>query len=182
MGVLYPEIDERLAAFIKQQHMFFVATAPLRGDGHINLSPKGLDTLAILDPHTVAYLDLTGSGIETVAQLKDNGRIAIMFCSFEGPPKILRLHGRGRVIEPGDPDFEELRELFPPYEGIRSVVSVALKRVADSCGFGVPLFDFVADRAQLPAWVRSKGLEKVAEYRAEVNTASIDGLLGLKRS
>lgn len=179
MSAIHPEITELLRAFIQSQHMFFVATAPLDGNGHINLSPKGLDTFSVLDPHTVAYLDLTGSGIETVSHLHENGRIVIMFCSFQGPPKILRLHGRGRSIKPGDAEFDGLRALFPPYEGTRSVTCVDVERVADSCGYGVPLHDYVGERTQLPAWVRSKGPELIATYQEKTNAASIDGLPGL---
>src|SRR5882757_2205225 len=102
MGRVFAEIDDSLAAFIRAQHVFFVATAPLVADGHVNVSPKGLGTLAILDPHTVAYLDLTGSGVETIAHLRENGRITLLFCAFEGRPRILRLDGRGRCVEPTD--------------------------------------------------------------------------------
>src|SRR5262245_63376087 len=115
MGKVYDAIDGPIADFIRAQRVFFVATAPLAAEGHVNLSPKGLDSFAILDPHTVAYIDLTGSGIETVAHLRENGRITICFCAFEGPPKILRLSGRGEAIEPGHPDFTALAARFPAY-------------------------------------------------------------------
>ena len=180
MGKTYTEIDASLAAFIAKQHVFFVATAPASTDGHINLSPKGLDTFAILDPKTVAYLDLTGSGIETVAHLRENGRIVILFCSFEGAPKILRLHGRGEAVEPGDPRFDALRPKFPALCGLRTVIRVALERIADSCGYGVPLYRFEGHRSQLLEWAERKGPRGIEDYRAEHNRSSIDSLPGLR--
>src|SRR4029077_20801999 len=129
--------------FIRAQHVFFVATAPLSASGHVNLSPKGLDQFTILDPRTVASLDLTGSGVETIAHLRENSRITICFCAFEGPPKILRLYGRGDVIFPADAEFGALVAPFPAYVGTRSVVRVAVDRIADSCGYGVPEYRFV---------------------------------------
>lgn len=182
MGKTYPKIDDRLAEFIRSQHVFFVATAPLSGEGHINLSPKGLDTFTILDPETVAYLDLTGSGIETVAHLRENGRIVIMFCAFAGAPKILRLYGRGEVVEPGQAGFDGLRRRFPHYDGVRSVVRVSVDRIADSCGFGVPLMAYEADRDTLGRWVASKGEESLAAYRLEHNARSLDELPGLSEA
>jgi hypothetical protein len=139
MGDTYPSIDGQLAAFLTAQHVFFVGTAPLAADGHVNLSPKGHDTFRVVDPDTVAYLDLTGSGIETVAHLRENGRIVFCFCAFEGPPRIVRLHGRGEVLEPTAPDFASLRPLFPALDGVRSIIRVELRRIADSCGYAVPL-------------------------------------------
>src|SRR4051812_49766714 len=127
MGKVFEELDDKLAAFIAAQHMFFVATAPLSADGHVNVSPKGLDTFRVLGPREVAYLDLTGSGVETVAHLRENGRITIMFCAFSGPPRILRLHGRGRAVEPGDDRWDRLAGLFPESPGVRSVVLVGLE-------------------------------------------------------
>jgi hypothetical protein len=182
MGRTYPEIDERNAAFIREQRVFFVATAPASADGRLNLSPKGLDTLAILNKNTIAYLDLVGSGIETVAHLRENGRIVFLFCAFEGPPRLLRLHGRGEVIEPGDADWESLVGNFPRYDNARSIIRVAVERVSDSCGYGVPLFEYRGDRSQLIEWAERKGPEGVAAYRAENNRESIDGLPGLRRS
>ena len=135
MGKVYDRLDDSLVSFIGRQHVFFVGTAPTSPDGHLNVSPKGLDTFRILGPNSVAYLDLTGSGIETVAHLRENGRITIVFCAFEGRPLILRLHGRGRVVEPGDADWDELIAGFPEYPGIRSVVVVDVERIADSCGY-----------------------------------------------
>jgi len=139
MGKTFDAIDERLEAFLRDQRLFFVATAPLDADGHLNCSPKGLDTFAVLDPHTVAYLDLTGSGVETIAHLRENGRIVLTFSAFEGPPKIVRLHGRGVVVEPADERFAALRARFPAHhDGVRSVIQIAVERISDSCGYGVP--------------------------------------------
>jgi Pyridoxamine 5'-phosphate oxidase len=175
----YPAIDQTLAAFIKAQPVFFVATAPLDPNGHVNLSPKGLDTLRIFGAKTVAYLDIFGSGVETVAHLRENGRIVLMFCSFQGPPKILRLHGHGRVVEPHEPQFAGLQAHFPLYQGTRAIVVVELTRISDSCGFGVPLLKYAGDRTQLPAWCRKRGSEGLKVYRSEKNRQSIDGLPGV---
>ena len=175
-------IDDRLGRFLARQHMFFVATAPRADDGHLNLSPKGLDgTFAVLDPHTVAYLDLTGSGVETIAHLRENGRIVVMFCAFEGPPRIVRLHGRGEPVLPADPRFPSLVRTFPPRPGVRSVIRVEVTRVADSCGFGVPLLAFEGERTQLDEWAERKGPDGIVSYQGEKNATSIDGLPGLAR-
>ncbi len=182
MGKTYDVIDERLAGFIERQHMFFVGTAPSGDDGHVNISPKGYDTFALLGPSTVAYLDLTGSGIETVSHLRDNGRIVIMFCAFEGPPKIVRLHGRGQVLETGEPEFDELVDRFPSHVGARGIVRVEVTRVSDSCGYSVPLLRYEAERDVLEKWTRKRGEDGVRSYRAEANRHSIDGLPGLERA
>jgi len=181
MGKTYPGIDARNAEFIRKQHVFFVATAPRSPDGHVNLSPKGLDSFAILNENTVAYVDLIGSGIETTAHLRDDGRIAILFCAFEGPPRLLRLHGRGEVVEPGDADWDSLVQSFPRYAAARGIVRVAVERVSDSCGYGVPLYRYEGDRSQLLDWADRKGPEGLATYKAENNRSSIDGLPGLRR-
>ena len=181
MGELFSEIDERNAKFIRAQRVFFVATAPSGAEGHVNLSPKGLDSFAILDATTVAYLDLVGSGIETAAHLRDNGRIVVMFCAFEGPPRILRLHGRGEAVEPGDPDWEELLARFPSYDAPRCIVRARLDRISDSCGYGVPLYRYEGERDQLTKWAGRKGPDDIERYKAENNTRSIDGLPGLRR-
>ena len=181
MGKVFPEIDERNAAFIRKQHLFFVASAPLRGDGFVNLSPKGLDSFAILDPLTVAYLDLTGSGVETVAHVRENGRITLLFCSFEGPPRLLRLYGRGEVIEPGDAEWDDLVAHFGDFVSARSIVRVALERIADSCGYGVPEYRYEGEREQLLDWADRKGEAGLRTYRAENNARSLDGLPGLRR-
>jgi hypothetical protein len=179
MAKTFEGIDEKLGRFLADQPVFFVATAPT-GDGHINLSPKGVaGTFRVIDPLTVAYLDITGSGIETVAHLRDNGRIVLMFCAFAGPPRIVRLHGRGAVVVPGDGEWEGLAARFPSQPGTRSVITVALDRVSDSCGFGVPFMSFDQERGQLAEWAGRKTEEELAEYRAKKNAASIDGLPGL---
>lgn len=176
MAKTHPGIDERLRAFIEAQRMFFVASAPLEADGHVNLSPKGLDTFRILGPHRVAYLDLTGSGNETAAHLDQNGRITVMFCAFEGPPDIVRLYGRGRAVLPGDAGWEELRAAFPDLPGTRQVIDVEVTRVQSSCGFAVPRYTPAGDRDQLTRWAISKGEDGVADYQVAHNAASIDGL------
>ena len=181
MGKVFPDIDERNAEFIRRQHLFFVASAPLGGDGRVNLSPKGLDCFAILDPNTVAYLDLTGSGIETVSHLRENGRITFLFCSFEGPPRLLRLYGRGEVIEPGDADWPELIGRFPAYRNARTIIRTRLDRIADSCGYGVPQLHYAGERRQLLDWADRKGEEGIRSYQEDNNALSIDGLAGLRR-
>ena len=179
MGKVYPVLDESITQFVQAQSVFFVGTAPLDADGHVNVSPKGLDTLRILGPTTVAYLDLTGSGIETVAHVKQNGRITLMFCAFQGPPKILRLYGQGRVIEPQDAEFPGLLTHFPVHIEMRSVIVIEITRIVDSCGYGVPLLKYERNRDQLAAWARNRGPERCKEYRKEKNDRSIDGLPGL---
>ncbi|MGI4896909.1 MAG: pyridoxamine 5'-phosphate oxidase family protein, partial [Janthinobacterium lividum] len=149
MAKTYPAIDDRLATWMTEQPVFFVATAPLAADGHVNVSPKGMvGTFAVLDPLTVAYLDYSGSGAETIAHLRENGRVVLMFCAFDGAATIVRLHGRGRVVPVGDPGFEDLRSRFGKDRrtGQRSVVVVDVDRVSDACGFSVPLMDFRSDR------------------------------------
>jgi len=179
MGQTYDAIDQRLAAFIEAQHVFFVATAPAGAGGHVNLSPKGLDSFRILDPHTVAYLDLTGSGVETIAHLRENGRITIMFCAFEGPPKIVRLYGRGSVLRAGEAAFDELATRFPDHPGKRAVIRVAVERVADSCGYAVPRYRYDGERAQLLDWAERKGPDELERYRREKNARSLDRLTGI---
>jgi hypothetical protein len=181
MGKHYEQLDERLVAFIRRQHVFFVGTAPSSPEGHLNISPKGLDTFRILGPKTAAYLDLVGSGIETVAHLRENGRMTVMFCAFEGSPLILRLYGRGRAVEPGDPEWDELIDGFPRQPGTRSVVVLEVDRIADSCGFGVPRYEYREERDQLTNYAQRKGRTGLERYKAEKNRRSIDGLDGLRR-
>ncbi len=181
MGRVLEAIDDRLSEWIAQQHLFFVATSPSEG-GHVNISPKGFaGSFAVLGPLEVAYLDYTGSGIETVAHLQENGRIVVMFCAFDGAPKIVRLHGTGRPVLPGDAGFDELCAAFPgdPRRGLRSIVRVAVDRVSDSCGYGVPFMDYVGERDTMPRWVDGKTDEQLDEYRALKNARSIDGLAGI---
>jgi hypothetical protein len=180
MGKVHPGIDERIRAFLEGQLVYFVATAPLDGAGHINLSPKGLDTFRVLGPNEVAYLDCTGSSAETLAHLRENGRIVLMFCAFEGPPRIFRLQGTGEVVEPPDSGFSELRERFPPELDARSVVRVKVERISDSCGFGVPLFDGGIPRTQLTDWAERKGDEGLRAYQKAKNARSLDGLPALR--
>jgi hypothetical protein len=180
MAKVFDGIDEKLGAWIRAQHLFFVATAPRADDGHVNLSPKGLDSFAILAPRSVAYLDLVGSGAETIAHLRENGRITLMFCAFEGPPRIVRLWGRGEALEPGDAEFEALAAKLPEYEGTRSVIRVAVDRIADSCGYGVPLYEYKSERTQLQAWADRKGPDGVRRYQLENNQTSLDGLPALR--
>jgi hypothetical protein len=180
MGKVYSELNDQHRELIHSQHVFFVATAPTSPEGHLNLSPKGLDSFAVLDTKTVAYLDLVGSGIETVSHLRENGRIVIMFCTFTGPPNIVRLYGRGRVVEPQDAEWQSLAPKFPDYAGTRTIIVVDLERVADSCGWGVPQFEYVGERRQLVDFADQKGPEKLAEYMAKNNGASLDGLPGLR--
>jgi len=180
MAKIFEAIDGRLAEFIDRQKVFFVATSPGKHEGHVNLSPKGVDgTFTIIDQRTVAYLDIVGSGIETVAHLQHDGRIVVMFCAFEGPPRVVRLHGRGSVHLPGDPVWQELIGRFPPQPGARSVIRVAVERISDSCGYGVPLMEYRGERGQLADWVNCKTPEQMAEYKAAKNARSIDGLPGL---
>jgi hypothetical protein len=179
MSETYEQIDNKLAAWIKHQRVFFVATAPLAGDGHVNCSPKGGDSFRVIDPQTVAYQDLTGSGAETIAHLRENGRIVIMFCAFEGPTMIVRLHGRGEVITPSHSDFRSLVAQFPKNSGTRAVIRVKVSRVSDSCGYAVPFFDYRDQRDVLDKWVQDKGTAKLEEYRRAKNAQSIDGLPAL---
>lgn len=180
MGKELDSVDDATAKFIAEQKMFFVATAPLAADGLLNLSPKGLPTFVVLDPKRVAYLDLTGSGAETIAHLRENGRIVLMFCAFEGPPNILRIYGRGRVSTPRDAEFAGLVARFPPRDGVRSVIVVDVRRVATSCGFAVPLLHFAGEREQLDKWAHKKGPEGLVTYRGQKNRASLEGLPALE--
>jgi pyridoxamine 5'-phosphate oxidase-like protein len=179
VGKIHAEIDERLAGWLESQQLFFVATAPLAEDGHVNVSPKGdLRWFRILGPREVGYLDFVGSGAETIAHARENGRIVVMFCAFEGPPRIVRLHGRASVTLPEDSDFAALAARFdPPEHAVRAVIRVQVERIADSCGYGVPLMRFDGRRSQYDKWVdrqvRAGGLDA---YVAEKNAESIDGL------
>jgi hypothetical protein len=186
MGRVYDRIDDIQRAWIARQALFFVGTAPRADDGHVNVSPKGpIGTLRVLDDHTVAYLDIIGSGAETIAHLRENGRIVVMLCAFDGPPRILRLHGRGEVVLAGDPRFDELLERADFAQpsvasSRRAVIVVHVERVADSCGYGVPLMSFEGIRPHSDAWaekrIRSGGPDAIAAYQAQKNAVSIDGL------
>src|SRR5690349_23951410 len=176
MAKLYPHITDELAAFIRAQPVFFVASAPLAADGHVNLSPKGLDCLRILSPAQVAYLDLTGSGNETSAHLAENGRITLMWCAFSGPPRILRLFGQGRVVLPAMAEWAALAAQFPDLPGQRQIILADITRVQSSCGHGVPLMDFVGERDLIPRWAEAKGEAGMETYRREKNSMTMDGL------
>jgi hypothetical protein len=178
MGSVYSSITPVLAEFIAAQPMFFVATAPLSTTGHINLSPKGLDTFRILSPTRVAYLDLTGSGIETAAHILENGRITLMFCAFQEPPKILRLYGHGRIVRPDDADWTEFSQHVTELPGTRQIIVAEINRVHTSCGFGVPLMSLDSQRDTLIHWAQKRGPAELVEYRAKKNAQSIDGLPG----
>jgi hypothetical protein len=188
MAKTFEAIDDKLRGFIEAQPMFFVATAPSGDDGHVNLSPKGGSNLfRVTGPHGFAYVDLMGSGIETVAHLRENGRIAVMFCSFAGPPKILRLHGRGTPVQQDEERFAGALAQFDITDeqrrAVRSVVDVEVTRISDSCGFVVPRMDYVAERDQLYRYadnrLRKEGPDAVRAYVTTKNAASLDGLEGL---
>ena len=183
MATIYETIDDKLRDWLLAQPVFFVGTAPLAADGHVNVSPKGMaGTFAVLGSHQVGYLDYFGSGIETVAHLRENGRIVVMCCAFSGPPKIVRLHGRGRAVLPADPEFPGLRREFGKQrdEGLRSIIVVDEDRVADSCGFSVPLMDHVADRDILDRAQERREPGYFETYAVTKNAASVDGLPGLR--
>jgi len=182
MGKVYAEITPELAAWLAAQKVFFVGSAPLAAEGHVNVSPKGLETLRILGPRRVAYLDLTGSGAETIAHLRENGRIVLMFCAFSGPPKIVRLHGAGTVVTPASPQWRAFHARFPEYPGARAIVDVDVTRISDSCGYGVPTFTGVENRVALPRWTETRGPQGLVAYRRENNAHSIDGLPALAAS
>jgi hypothetical protein len=179
MGDLHDGITADLCAWIERQHVFFVATAPLSPDGLINCSPKGMETFRVLGTHQVAYLDLTGSGVETIAHARENGRIVFMFCAFEGPPKVVRLHGSSEVLVSGSAEYDALSPLFPEYPGRRAIVRARLTRVSDSCGFAVPRLEYAGERDTLIRWSEKKGEDGLAAYRGKKNARSVDGLPGL---
>lgn len=182
MGKVLPGgIDDQLQGWIEAQPLFFVATAPSSG-GHVNVSPKGYDVLRVLGPHRVAYRDLTGSGAETVAHLADDGRITLMWCAFDQPPRIVRVQGTGRTLVEGDAGYDELDAVVPTRAGERAIVEVVADRVASSCGFGVPLMELVGERDTLERWADAQTDEQLGRYRAENNLRSIDGLPALPTS
>jgi hypothetical protein len=177
MAKTYDTITPELERFIARQPLFFVATAPLAGDGHVNLSPKGQESLRIFGPLRVGYLDLTGSGNETAAHLLENGRITFMFCAFAGAPRILRLYGQGRAVQPGSAEWASLQAAFPDVPGVRQIIVADLTRVQTSCGMAVPLLDYVGQRENLTTWAEAQGDAGLATYRQEKNTRSLDGLV-----
>lgn len=179
MAKVFEEITPELADWLGRQKLFFVATAPLAADGLVNCSPKGMDSFRVLGPREVAYLDLTGSGIETIAHLRENGRIVFTFTAFEGPPKIVRLHGTGEAVTPEHPDFGRLLALFPTYPGTRAVIRATLSRISDSCGYSIPRYEYTGERDTLTKWCEAKSDEELVAYRAKKNARSLDGLPGL---
>jgi hypothetical protein len=178
MGKTYDSITPEHQAFIEQQPLFFVASSPLSAAGHVNVSPKGLDSLRVLGPSTVMYLDLTGSGNETSAHLTENGRLTLMFCAFQGSPKILRLYCRGRVLTRASAGWSDAAARFPPQPGVRQIVIGDVASVQTSCGFGVPLMALDSQRDQLTRWAEAKGPAGLVEYRQTRNAVSLDGLRG----
>lgn len=180
MGRVYEGIDRKLEQWLEVQPLFVVATAPESTDGLVNCSPKGgVGSFVVLTPTQVAYLDLTGSGVETIAHLRENSRITVMFMAFDGPPKIVRLYGHGRALLAGTESFGELIGRFPDHPGVRSIVVVDLTRIADSCGYAVPLMDYRSDREVLDRVAEKKGPEGLRAYRIEKNARSVDGLPGI---
>ncbi len=173
MGQRHTGLSEKLTAFIRRQHLFFVGTADR--DGHVNISPKGMDTLRVLDSTRIVWLNLTGSGNETAAHLQSGGRITLMFCAFDCDPLILRVYGQGRVIHPRDTDWNELGALFPTLPGARQIIDVDIELVQTSCGFGVPLFDFKSERGLLNTWAEKKGEDGIRQYWQDKNRLSLDG-------
>lgn len=176
MAKVHEAITQHIQDFIAKQHLFFVSSAPLSGDGHVNLSPKGMDCFRVLSAHRVAYMDLISSGNETSAHVLENGRITLMFCAFEGPPLIVRLYGTGRAILPDDPDWVELSGQFTLYPSTRQIIVADISRVQTSCGYGVPRYEYAGERDQHFKWADSKGPRGLAEYRTEHNLVSMDGL------
>jgi len=174
MVEFFTELNEDIKTFIKEQKIFFTATAPV--EGRVNLSPKGMDTLRILDDYRIMYLDLTGSGNETAAHLKENGRMTMMMCSFAGRPLILRLYGMGYVVSKRDERWIDLYKYFEPIEGARQIIVLELESLQTSCGYSIPLYDFNAERNQLVRWAQNKGLEGIKAYQSQKNAISIDGL------
>ena len=174
MAKFYNKITSRIQKFIEAQKIFFVATAP--NDGRINLSPKGMDSFRVIEENRVLWLSVTGSGNETAAHLLENGRITIMFCSFEGAPNILRLYGTGKEVKEGDETWDELISLFPETPGTRQIFDIHVETVQTSCGMSIPFFDYKGERRELNDWAAEKGKEGIKEYWREKNQSSIDGL------
>lgn len=172
MATQYAEISDRFRSFIEEQHIFFVATAAR--DGRVNVSPKGLDSLRVLNPNRVVWLNGTGSGNETAAHLLDVPRMTLMFCSFTRSPVVLRLYGEARAIHERDEEWEDLLGLFPPMRGARNIFDLRVDLVQKSCGYGVPLFDFQEDRTLMDSWAAKKKGDELETYQREKNQRSID--------
>jgi len=176
MGKFFESINDQHKEFINEQHIFFVATAPLSKEGHINLSPKGLDSFRVLTPNCVAYMDLVSSGNETSAHTLENGRITFMFCSFDNTPRILRLYGNGYTLLPGDDKWDELSSLFTILPSTRQLIVADIHKIQTSCGFGVPMYQYTGERDQHFLWAEKKGTEGILQYKKENNLVSMDGL------
>jgi len=176
MAKFHIQMEDHHQQFVESQHMFFVSTAPISGEGHINLSPKGLDSFRVLSPTKVAYMDIVGSGNETSAHILENGRITFMFCAFDGPPNILRLYGRGYAVLPGDSAWSELSSHFDILPSTRQIIVADIHKVQTSCGFGVPYYDYTGERDHSHKWAETKGSEGLEEYKKEKNMISLDGL------
>ncbi len=179
MSKTYEHLEDKHIDFIGKQKMFFVATAPTSNDGHVNVSPKGYDSLRIVNDRSLEWVDLGGSGIETQAHLQENGRITLMFCAFEGAANILRIYGRGTAIDFDHPEFNDALATFPSFDRARAVIRIDVTRVSDSCGWGVPFYEFKGERDQLRLWADDKPLDEWRERRHAANAQSIDGLPGL---
>jgi len=179
MGKEYEQIDEQINRWINRQKLFFVATAPKDINGMVNCSPKGLDTLRVLNPNQLAYLDFPGSGVETIAHIRENKRLTIMMCAFDGPPKIFRFHGHGDIIDPNHTDFETLSKLYDTDLPYRAIIRLDIKRISDSCGYGVPLYEYKEERNSMQKMVSNFGAEKLSTELKEINRQSVDGLPGL---
>jgi hypothetical protein len=183
MAKFYDALNDKHVAFIKAQKMFFVATAPLSDAGRVNLSPKGYDSFRVISPSRVAYADLGGSGAETLAHVRENGRITFMFCAYEGAANIMRLYGRGEVMQFNDPGFAEEIAKFPPgLERARDIIFADITQVQDSCGWGVPFYEFKGERDQLTRYIENRPVEEWHESRLTKNAQSIDGLPGMIRT
>lgn len=174
MGKFYQHLEPDLQTFIARQHLFFTGTAPHAG--RVNISPKGMDTLRIVDERTVMYVDLTGSGNETAAHISQNGRLTLMFCSFDEQPLVLRIYGRGEIIARNNPEWVSLISQFPPLPGVRQIVRLRIESLQTSCGYGVPLYNYAGERETLRRWAEKKGEEGLRTYQSERNSISIDGL------
>jgi hypothetical protein len=180
MGTVFEAIDDKLQRWIESQPMWFIATAPLAADGLVNVSPRGGDSFSVLGPHRVGWVDFTGSGVETIAHLRENGRICVMFSSFDQRPRIVRLHGEGQVHLPGTGVFEEVVARHPPNPSTRAVITVDVERVSDSCGWGLPVMDVrTAERDLIRRHADKQGPDRMEDYRIRKNTSSLEGLPGL---
>jgi pyridoxamine 5'-phosphate oxidase-like protein len=176
MAKFFDSILDHHREFIEKQKMFFVASAPLSASGHVNVSPKGIDSFKVFSPNKVAYMDIVGSGNETSAHVRENGRITIMFCAFDGPPNIMRLYGEGYTVLPGDAEWDELAGHFTLQLATRQIIVADINKVQTSCGFSVPLYEYTGERDHAEKWASNKGAEGLELYKREKNLFSIDGL------